>query len=47
MLVRVVMPPGEAHQLHRHPAKEEILYYVSGGRSSAWGKRVRCWRQVT
>lgn len=30
MIVRVTMPPGEAHQFHRHPAMEEILYYVSG-----------------
>lgn len=34
-LVRVTMPPGEAHQFHRHPAMEEILYYVSG-RAEQW-----------
>jgi quercetin dioxygenase-like cupin family protein len=30
LLVRVHMPPGEAHQFHRHPAMEEIIYVVSG-----------------
>lgn len=35
MLVRVTMPPGEAHQFHRHPTMEEILYYVSG-RAEQW-----------
>lgn len=35
MMVRVVMPAGEAHQFHRHPAMEEILYYVSG-RAEQW-----------
>ncbi len=30
LLVRVVMPPGRAHQFHRHPAMEEIIYVVSG-----------------
>lgn len=35
MIVRVTMPPGEAHQFHRHPAMEEILYYVSG-RAEQW-----------
>lgn len=30
MLVRVKMPPGRAHQFHRHPAMEEIIYVVSG-----------------
>jgi quercetin dioxygenase-like cupin family protein len=30
LLVRVHMPPGEAHQFHRHPALEEIIYVVSG-----------------
>lgn len=30
LLVRVTMPPGEAHQFHRHPEMEEALYYLSG-----------------
>ena len=30
LLVRVTMPPGEAHQFHRHPSLEEIIYVVSG-----------------
>ena len=30
LLVRVHMPAGEAHQFHRHPAMEEIIYVVSG-----------------
>jgi quercetin dioxygenase-like cupin family protein len=30
LLVRVKMPPGKAHQFHRHPALEEIIYVVSG-----------------
>lgn len=30
LLVRVLMPPGRAHQFHRHPAKEEIIYVISG-----------------
>ena len=30
LLVRVSMPPGKAHQFHRHPEMEEIIYVVSG-----------------
>lgn len=30
LLVRVRMPPGRAHQFHRHPAMEEIIYVISG-----------------
>ncbi len=30
MLVRVKMPPGQAHKFHRHPAMEEIIYVISG-----------------
>lgn len=30
LLVRVTMPPGRAHQFHRHPALEEIIYVISG-----------------
>ena len=35
LLVRVLMPPGRAHQFHRHPAMEEIIYVVSG-RAEQW-----------
>src|SRR5918994_4582334 len=30
LLVRVRMPTGRAHQFHRHPAMEEIIYVISG-----------------
>ncbi len=30
LLVRVRMPPGRAHQFHRHPQMEEIIYVISG-----------------
>jgi quercetin dioxygenase-like cupin family protein len=30
LLVRVRMPTGRAHQFHRHPSMEEIIYVVSG-----------------
>ena len=30
LLVRVLMPAGKAHQFHRHPAMEEIIYVISG-----------------
>lgn len=30
MLVRVRMPAGKAHQFHRHPEMEEIIYVISG-----------------
>jgi quercetin dioxygenase-like cupin family protein len=30
LLVRVRMPAGRAHQFHRHPAMEEIIYILSG-----------------
>jgi quercetin dioxygenase-like cupin family protein len=30
LLVRVRMPPGKAHQFHRHPELEEIIYIESG-----------------
>ncbi len=30
LLVRVLMPAGRAHQFHRHPAMEEIVYVLSG-----------------
>jgi quercetin dioxygenase-like cupin family protein len=30
LLVRVKMPPGQAHRFHRHPEMEEIIYVLSG-----------------
>ena len=30
LLVRVRIPPGEAHKFHRHPEMEEIIYVLSG-----------------
>ena len=30
LLVRVHMPAGKAHQFHRHPEMEEIIYVISG-----------------
>jgi quercetin dioxygenase-like cupin family protein len=38
MLVRVIMPPGEGHKFHRHPALEEIIYVVEG-RAEQWVDR--------
>lgn len=40
LLVRVVMPPGHAHQFHRHPAMEEIIYVLSGT-AEQWVDRER------
>lgn len=30
LLVRVHMPPGQAHKFHKHPEMEEIIYVLSG-----------------
>src|SRR5687767_696953 len=30
LMVRVLMPPGRAHQVHRHPTMQEIIYVISG-----------------
>lgn len=30
LLVRVHMPPGQAHQFHKHPEMDEIIYVLSG-----------------
>jgi quercetin dioxygenase-like cupin family protein len=30
LLVRATMPPGQAHNLHRHPGREEIIYVLEG-----------------
>jgi quercetin dioxygenase-like cupin family protein len=35
LLVRVLMPPGQGHAFHRHPAMEEIIYVISG-RAEQW-----------
>lgn len=35
LLVRVRMPPGQAHAFHRHPAMEEIIYVIEG-RAEQW-----------
>ena len=39
-MVRVHMPPGKAHQFHRHPTREEILY-VEEGEVEQWVGRER------
>lgn len=38
LMVRVLMPPQRAHQFHRHPAMEEIIYVVSG-KAEQWVDR--------
>jgi quercetin dioxygenase-like cupin family protein len=40
LMVRVRMPPGRAHQFHRHPAMEEIIYVVSGA-AEQWVDRAK------
>ena len=35
LLVRATFPAGEAHNFHRHPAREEIIY-VLAGRAEQW-----------
>lgn len=40
LLVRVRMPPGRAHQFHRHPEMEEIIY-VLAGTAEQWVDRDR------
>jgi quercetin dioxygenase-like cupin family protein len=34
-VVRVTMPPGQAHRFHRHPGFEEVLVFLSG-RAEQW-----------
>jgi len=41
LLVRVSMPPGQAHRFHRHPAMEEVIYVISGTAEQWVG---RAWR---
>ena len=38
LLVRVRMPPGQAHGFHRHPQMEEIIY-VESGKAEQWVDR--------
>ena len=35
LLVRATFPPHEAHNFHRHPGREEIIY-VTEGRAEQW-----------
>ena len=35
LLVRASFPAGEAHNFHRHPAREEIIYVLEG-RAEQW-----------
>ena len=44
LLVRVLMPAGRAHQFHRHPAMEEIIYVVSGTAEQWVGREKRTLR---
>ncbi len=30
LVVRVRMPPGKAHEFHRHPEMEEVIYIIEG-----------------
>lgn len=38
LLVRVRMPPGQAHAFHRHPHMEEVIY-VEQGTAEQWVDR--------
>ena len=38
LLVRVRMPPGKAHEFHRHPEMEEIIYVIEG-KAEQWVDR--------
>lgn len=35
LLVRAKFPPGEAHNFHKHPGRDEIIYILSG-RAEQW-----------
>jgi quercetin dioxygenase-like cupin family protein len=41
LLVRATFPPGEAHNFHRHPAREEIIYVLAGQADQWVGREVR------
>ena len=38
LVVQVDMPPGTAHQFHRHPGREEVLW-VLDGQGEQWVER--------
>lgn len=40
-LVRVTMPPGKAHEFHRHPCFEELLYFLEGEGEQWVGRQSR------
>ena len=44
LLVRVLMPPDRAHQFHRHPAMEELIYIISGTAEQWVGREMRTLR---
>jgi quercetin dioxygenase-like cupin family protein len=41
LLVRATFPAGEAHNFHRHPGREEIIYVLEGQADQWVGKEVR------
>jgi quercetin dioxygenase-like cupin family protein len=41
LLVRAMFPAGEAHNFHRHPGREEIIYVLSGKAEQWVGKEKR------
>ena len=41
LLVRVHIPPGQAHQFHRHPEQEEIIYVLEGSAEQWVGRDKR------
>jgi len=41
MLVRASFPAGEAHNFHKHPGREEIIYVVSGKAEQWVGREKR------
>src|SRR4051812_48850686 len=41
MLVRTTMPPGQAHNFHRHPGREEIIYVLEGLAEQWVGRETR------
>ena len=40
LMVRVNMPPGKAHEFHRHPEQEELIYIIEGT-AEQWVDRER------
>ncbi len=41
ILVRATMPAGEAHNFHRHPGREEIIYVLDGTAEQWVGREKR------